>query len=173
MIVMPDMMKFIVHDQPVLRGENNYIARIWLHPFGLDGEIEQVWLRRLPGGDFTMCCIPFRAYGLALRDTVRISSDGSTVVEVVERSGNRVLRALFEAEPAPDQIRAAAAGMKEQIRRLGLLFEWSGDRHVAIDVPVDVDSMPLLEYLTAKESAGRLYWEWNDVVPFEAGCGHF
>ncbi|WP_410791680.1 DUF4265 domain-containing protein [Kribbella sp. C-35] len=109
-------MKFIVHHEPALRADSNYIARIALAPFGFDGEAEQVWLRRTAHGVGTMCCIPFRAYGVALGDTVHISPDGATVTQVVARSGRRVLRALV-VEPDPA---GAAAELEEHIARAGL-----------------------------------------------------
>ncbi|MEV0788115.1 hypothetical protein [Kribbella sp. NPDC050459] len=65
-------MRFIVHDDPVLRADSNYIAQIALAPFGFDDEVEQVWLRRTADASATLCCIPFRAYGVALGDSVRL-----------------------------------------------------------------------------------------------------
>jgi hypothetical protein len=155
---------FIVHDDPVLRGESDYIARISLAPFGFEDQIEQVWLRRLGDGNAVLCCIPFRAYGLALRDTVGLSAD-TTVVELVRPSGNRALRALI-AEVSAEQRRMIRAEVDAQISRAGLLCEWSGDRHVAIDVPPDSDAESIMDYFDTEEDADRLHWEWSDVAPF-------
>jgi hypothetical protein len=163
---MSDAIQFIVHEQPVLRSESDYIARIALGPFGFEGQFEQVWLRRVRTGEGMLCCVPFRAYGVGLRDTVRISADGSTVVEVVRRSGNRAIRALLTAKSTPKQMRATAAGIEERIVQLGLLSEWSGDRHVAIDVPADADPSMIVGYLDESELAGGLRWEWNDAERF-------
>jgi hypothetical protein len=155
---------FIVHDEPVLRGESDYIARIFLAPFGFEDQMEQVWLRRLGGNDALLCCIPFRAYGLALRDTVRLSAE-STVIELVRPSGNRALRALI-VETGAEQLRMIRADVDARISRAGLLFEWSGDRHVAIDVPPDSDAESIMDYFDIEEDADRLHWEWSDVAPF-------
>lgn len=157
-------MTFIVHDEPVLRGESDYIARIFLAPFGFEDQMEQVWLRRLGGNDALLCCIPFRAYGLALRDTVRLSAE-STVIELVRPSGNRALRALI-VETGAEQLRMIRADVDARISRAGLLFEWSGDRHVAIDVPPDSDAESIMDYFDIEEDADRLHWEWSDVAPF-------
>lgn len=48
----------------------------------------------------------------------------------------------------------------------GLKSEWSGDQHVAIDLPVgrDVGTVWLaIEQLAVTEKA---YWEWGDVEEF-------
>ncbi|MEV4260228.1 hypothetical protein [Kribbella sp. NPDC049584] len=98
-----DALSFIVHPEPALRSECNYIARIGLAPFEFDGQVEQVWLSKTTGGDAMLCCIPFRAYGLGLRDTVRISAE-DYVIALVKPSRNRALRAL-SVEATAEQIK--------------------------------------------------------------------
>ncbi|MER7249755.1 DUF4265 domain-containing protein [Kribbella sp. NPDC000426] len=160
-----DPIKFIVHDEPALRGESNYIARVDLAPFGFEDQVEQVWLRRMADdGEAVVCCIPFRACGLALRDMVRLSAE-STVIELVRPSGSRALRALI-AELDVEGIRRVNAEVQARISQSGLLFEWSGDRHVAIDVPPGADAEAIMDYFDAEEAADRLSWEWSDVVRF-------
>ncbi|RZU18782.1 uncharacterized protein DUF4265 [Kribbella rubisoli] len=160
-----DAISFIVHDEPALRGESNYIARIDLAPFEFEGQVEQVWLRRIgDDGEAVLCCIPFRAYGLALRDTVRLSAE-SAVIELVNPSGSRALRALI-AELDAGEIRVVKAEIDARVSRAGLLFEWSGDRHVAIDVPLGADAEAIMDYFDGEEAADRLYWEWSDVASF-------
>jgi len=156
-------MKFIVHDSPVRRGDSNYIARVDLSPFGLPGEAEQLWLQRREDGLLELCCIPFRAYGLSLADAVSLSTDGTSVIGVVSKSGRRVLRVLLM--PVVD----AATVMNEiisEVSQLGLLSELSGDRHVAIDIPAGVDVSSLIDIAEREESASRAYWEWADAMPF-------
>jgi hypothetical protein len=159
-------MKFIVHESPALRGDSNYIARIDLTPFGFAGLFEQVWLHRKVGGTCEMCCIPFRAYGVALKDKVRTSPDGSLVVEVVERSGRRVLRALLISDQDSAQMHEVAERISFLVNSIGLLYEWSGDRHIAVDVPPGAEIGELLDVFMEEECNGRLRWEWADVAPF-------
>lgn len=158
------MVTFIVHDEPALRSESNYIARVDLTPFELEGQIEQVWLRRVDGDQAVLCCVPFRVYGLALRDTVRLSAE-NVVVGLVRRSGNRALRALL-LEAAPDVLGDLGAQIDALSSLAGLLYEWSGDRHVAIDVPPGGDAEALMDLFDVEEEAGRLVWEWADVASF-------
>jgi hypothetical protein len=161
---MSDVISFIVHDEPALRSESDYIARIDLAPFGLVGQVEQVWLRRTQGGEATLCCIPFRAYGLALRDTVRISTE-SAVVALIGCSGNRTLRALI-SDVGAERVRTMKTEIDARIARTGLLYEWSGDRHVAIDVPSGADAETIVDYFDVEESKGSLNCEWGDVEEF-------
>ncbi|MFI5714181.1 DUF4265 domain-containing protein [Kribbella sp. NPDC051620] len=159
-------MKFIAHDKPVLRGESNYIARISLSPFGLSEVFEQVWLGEVRDGEGELCCIPFRAYGISLRDRVRLSADGANVVEVVERSGRRVLRVFLDVQLGPEASRGQEAEITLRVKAAGLLSEWCGARHVAVDVAGGEEPVSLLAYLEEGERRGRLRWEWGDALSF-------
>ncbi|MGS2590056.1 DUF4265 domain-containing protein [Streptomyces hebeiensis] len=156
-------MKFIVHDNPVHRGKSNYIARVDLTPFGLDGEVEQLWLQQLEDGSFEVCCIPFRVYGMSLGDIVSLSPDGVMVARLVRKSGRRALRVLLM--PTADSSNVAS-GIEAEVSRLDLLSEWSGDRHVAIDVPIGSDVATLISLLEREEAESRVFWEWGDAVSF-------
>lgn len=159
-------MKFIVHECPVRRGESDYIARADLAPFGLDGEAEQLWLKSLEDGSFEMCCIPFRTYGISLGDVVALSLDGTKIARLVRKSGRKVLR-VFLLE-APDVL-SVAREFDAEVSRLGLLSEWSGGRHAAVDVPVGADVASLIGLLEREEAASRAFWEWADAVSFSPG----
>jgi hypothetical protein len=163
-------MRITVHGEPVLRGETDWVARIALEPFGFEGEWEQVWLRRMEGDLAEVCCVPLRAYGVGLRDVVRLSADGSTVVEVVERSGRHVFRALLVDE-RDEEVAEIAAEVEAICARTGLLLEWTNGRLVAIDIPPEAEATDVLNYLSEYAQAGRLEWEWSDMVPFEAPPG--
>ncbi|MGW3522274.1 DUF4265 domain-containing protein [Streptomyces olivaceus] len=159
-------MKFIVHESPVHRGDSDYIARADLSPFGLEGEVEQLWLKRLEDGLLELCCIPFRAYGLSLGDIVSLSEDGAKVARLVRKSGRRVLRVFLLETP---DFSSVARECDAEIARLDLLSEWSGGRHVAIDVPIDVDVTSLISLFEREESESRAFWEWADTVSFSSG----
>lgn len=159
-------MKFITHDAPALRGESNYISRLDLGPFGFPDLFEQVWLRQWDDGLFEICCIPFRAYGLALKDLVRTTPDGVLVSEIVRPSGRRVLRVLLA--PGRGRTDATEGGQKieDVVGAAGLLHEWSGDRHIAVDVPSDANVGELLAVIREEEKSAGARWEWADVEPF-------
>ncbi|MEU3558547.1 DUF4265 domain-containing protein [Kitasatospora sp. NPDC006786] len=161
------MIEFIVHDDPVGRAQSNYIAHADLAPFGLDGQKEQLWLKPLNDGTFSIACIPFRTYGLALGDRV-VLSDDDEVAEVATLSWHRVLRLLFIPGLAPAQLAQAVDRIKSEISTAGLLSEWSGDRHVAVDIPPNTDASRLFEFMEHEVTEGRAFWEWADAMPFSA-----
>ncbi|WP_326566213.1 DUF4265 domain-containing protein [Amycolatopsis rhabdoformis] len=158
-------MKFIVHESPVGRGDSDCIARADLAPFGFEGEVEQLWLKRLEDGLFEVCCIPFRVYGISLGDIVALSPDGTTVARVVGKSGRRVLRVFLLETPGFSSV---AREFEAEISRLGLLREWSGDRHAAVDVPIGVEVAGIIGLLEREEAASRVFWEWADAASFVA-----
>ncbi|MFC9330850.1 DUF4265 domain-containing protein [Kitasatospora sp. NPDC057015] len=161
------MIEFIVHDDPVGRAESNYLAHVDLAPFGLDGQKEQLWLKPLNDGTFSIACIPFCTYGLALGDRVALSDDDE-VAEVVALSWHRVLRLLLVPGPAPTELAQAVDRIKREIRTAGLLSEWSGDRHVAVDIPPHTDASRLFEIMEHEVTEDRAFWEWADTMPFSA-----
>lgn len=161
------MTEFIVHDDPVGRAQSNYIARAGLAPFGQDGQMEQLWLKPLNDGTFSLACIPFCVYGLALGDRVLLSADDE-VSEVVGFSRHRVLRMLLMPSPDPTRLIEATTRIKHEIDAAGLLSEWSGDRHVAIDVPPRTTPSPLFEVMEREVAEADAFWEWADAMPFSA-----
>lgn len=159
------MTEFIVHDDPVGRAARNYIAHADLAPFELDGQMEQLWLKPLNDGTFAIACIPFRTYGLALGDRVVLSADDQ-VTEVVGLSRHRVLRMLLMPSPDPARLPQAIARIKSAIKDADLLSEWSGDRHVAVDIPPQATPSKLFEVMEREVTEAGAYWEWADVQPF-------
>lgn len=159
------MTKFIVHDEPVGRAETNYIAQADLAPFGLDDQVEQLWLKPLDDGTFSVACIPFQTYGLALGDRVRLSANDQ-VSEVMGSSSHRVLRMLLMPVPDPKQLTETTDRIRSEIDAAGLLSEWSGDRHVAVDIPPEVKPSKLFVIMQHEVSEGRAFWEWADAMPF-------
>ncbi|MGW4412024.1 DUF4265 domain-containing protein [Nonomuraea sp. NPDC004702] len=156
-------MRFIVHDNPVGRSSRNYIAHVDLSRFGFADQKEQLWLRPCEEGDYVIACLPFRVYGLALGDRVRLSADGTAIVEVIQRSGARVLRALIM--PRPDQVQFRER-VTDEVVSAGLVCEWSGDRLVAIDVPAEASPDGLFATLHDEVEGRRAYWEWADAQVF-------
>ncbi|MFE6867759.1 DUF4265 domain-containing protein [Kitasatospora sp. NPDC057692] len=118
-------------------------------------------------GTFSIACIPFRTYGLALGDRV-VLSDDDEVAEVVALSWHRVLRLLFVPGLAPTQLAQAVDRIKNGISTAGLLNEWSGDRRVAVDIPPNTDASRLFEIMEHEVTEGRAFWEWADAMPFSA-----
>jgi hypothetical protein len=157
---------YITHDAPVWRPmENGYIAMVDLVPFGFENEQEQVWLRSLGEGEFEVCCIPFRVYGVSLGDRVKLS-DGRFISGVLSRSGRKVFRVFFTDPRPPVNAPDSRETLRSVIISGRFLSEWSGDRHVAIDVPESCDPAQLFEAVEAEIRNGTAYCEWGDSEPF-------
>ncbi|MFF7993249.1 DUF4265 domain-containing protein [Kitasatospora xanthocidica] len=156
---------YVSHEDPVWRNEKNYIAMVDLAPFDLPGMLEQLWLRELESGaGYEVCCIPFYAYGLALGDVV-VKSESNTVDSLIGKSGRRVLRILF-AEPRPSTDSRSA--LRSAVDSAGLLGEWNGDRHIAIDVP-DISLMqPVFDSVQGEIQNRTAFWEWSDARDFRS-----
>jgi hypothetical protein len=158
-------MQFIVHEQPVGRAPTNYIARADLAPFGLDGQVEQLWLKAVNDRSYEIACIPFSAYGIALGDVV-VLNDDDYVSEVVRKSAHRTLRLLFTPDLPPAELQKAADQIKTEIIEADLVSEWNGARFIAVDVPPNVEPSRLFAVMEAAVNAGHAFWEWADARPF-------
>ncbi|MFD0378918.1 DUF4265 domain-containing protein [Streptomyces sp. NPDC127112] len=158
-------MQFVVHEQPVARASTNYIARADLAPFGLDGQVEQLWLKAVNDGSYEVACIPFSAYGIALGDVV-VLNDDDYVIEVVRNSWHRTLRLLFIPDLPPADLQKATDEIKTEIIAADLQSEWNGTRLVAVDVPPDTEPSKLFAVMEAVVKAGHAFWEWADARPF-------
>ncbi|MFE5664892.1 DUF4265 domain-containing protein [Streptomyces niveus] len=132
-------MQFVVHEQPVGRTTTNYIARVDLAPFGLGGQVEQLWLSTADDGSHEVACIPFSAYGMARGDVVLLNED-DYVIEVIRHASHRTLRLLLTPDLPPADLQKAADEIKTGIIAAGLLSEWNGARLVAVDVPPDAEA---------------------------------
>ncbi|MFJ3221465.1 DUF4265 domain-containing protein [Kitasatospora sp. NPDC086801] len=158
-------MQFIVHEHPVGRAATNYIARADLAPFGLEGQVEQLWLKAINDETYKVACVPFSVYGLALGDTVLLNDD-DYVSAVVGTSRHRTLRFLFIPDLPASDLQPVAERIKAEITAAGLLSEWNGDRFVAVDVPPGVEPSGLFAVMEAVVNAGHAFWEWADAKPF-------
>ncbi|WP_075733111.1 DUF4265 domain-containing protein [Streptomyces acidiscabies] len=135
-----------------------------LAPFGLGRMLEQLWLRENSGGSgYEVCCVPFYAYGLSLGDVVG-KSGADFIDRLIVKSGRRVLRVLFA--DSQDSMEARSA-LREAVAEVGLLSEWNGDRHVAIDVPGNAMMQRVFDSVREDVAAGNAFWEWGDSKVFE------
>jgi hypothetical protein len=157
----------VVHTDPADRGRSDRTARADLAPFGLEGQVEQLWLRDLGDGTYALACIPFCVCGLALGDVVALAPDGR-VGSLVRAEGGRALRVLLLEQADPARPGDAAAEIKAAIAAAGLRSEWHGDRLVALDVPPDAQLAQVAETVARHSEAGRVMWEWADSMPFAA-----
>ncbi|MER6464873.1 DUF4265 domain-containing protein [Streptomyces sp. NPDC001228] len=161
-----DGITYVSHEDPVWRGGNHHMAMVDLAPFELPEMLEQLWLREVgEGRGYEICCIPFYAYGVALGDVIENGESGS-VGRVIEKSGRRVLRILF-SEPHP--VVDSRPALRRALDSTGLLNEWNGERHVAIDVPDESVMQPIYDSVRNEIESATAFWEWSDSKHYTSG----
>ncbi|MFF7679029.1 DUF4265 domain-containing protein [Actinacidiphila glaucinigra] len=153
-----DGITYVSHDDPAWRGGQHRLAMVNLARFDLEGMLEQLWLREVGGGEgYEICCIPFYTYGLALGDVVSVDETGN-ISHLVRKTGRLALRVLFDALRSSldgrDSLRGAVASA-------GLLSEWNGDHHVAIDMPNASVAQSLLDSIHEEIRLETAFWEWS------------
>lgn len=103
---------------------------------------------------------PWDAYGLNWGDVVRIetpaSGDLPEVLEVVEPSGHRTIRVMFNTDLLePDHVQA----ILEELDAADASHEHASGRLYGIDVPPSADYDAVAELLVGHHDAGRLIFE--------------
>lgn len=153
----------VQHLNPIGRSDSNYIARVDLSVFGLGDQVEQVWLTAMSDGLYEVACIPLSAYGIAFRDVVRLDGDGVYVESVVEKRGNRVLRALL-GEVA--DYRSLMGRLEAAAQSAVIDYEVHGERFIAFNVVPGADIGGLVDLLQSGLNARSLQVEWSDRRDF-------
>jgi len=103
---------------------------------------------------FSLCCIPFFAYNLALGDEVE-TDDNCVVQSVVRASGQFTFRVWFGDSTKP----AVKAEVLQQLERLSVLFEWSSANLLAISAKDANQAQEIADYLYVQQSTGDLMYE--------------
>lgn len=143
-----------VHQNPVWQDKANFIIAAYLGEKDGRGEWEQLWALRLDDRHFSLCCIPFFAYDLALGDEVE-TDENYVVMRVTKSSGRSTFRIWFGT--------STATGIKDDVvskmMQVGADIEWSSENLLAISA-ADVDqTQVVVDYLEAQHSVGSLTHE--------------
>jgi hypothetical protein len=120
---------------------------------------ENLWADEVGKKKYRIESIPFFIYGVSRNDVVTASPDDEGRLQfekVVERSGNRTLRARSEKF-----IRNAALRKRviAALKKLGSDVEELRSRLLAIDVPPDVNLQTIIDYLT---NEAKVSWEYGN-----------
>ena len=143
-----------VHENPVWRDRSDFIIRTYLEDNEGRSEWEQLWVRRVDERTFSLCCIPFFAYDLALGDEVE--TDANYAVQgVVRASGQFTFRVWFGDSAKP----AIKDEVSRQLEAAGALFEWSSANLLAISAKDDDQAQAVADYLNARQNFGDLTYE--------------
>lgn len=139
--------KYLTHQYPIWRDQADYLLMA-----DVEGDMEQLWARKLTETTFMICCIPFFIYDVALGDTVEAIDD--QVTRVVERSGRYVFRIMFANESLHEMIRVV-----QGLASRGAQVERSSLHMLAIDAPNAVIATDIRSWLEELHSAGLLEYE--------------
>lgn len=130
---------------------------------GITGE--SFWAEPLGDDLYRLDNIPFHAYDLHYRDVVhavpREPGDLPTIVEVVQPSGHKTLRVIFESELPEEEVQR----LLDALTTRRVEYERSHDYFYALNVPPDVDYQAICDLLWRQENAGWLQYETGTTPP--------
>lgn len=120
---------------------------------------ENLWAMPVSRSRYRIESIPFFIYGVSFRDIVSASPDAKGQLQfnkVVERSGNRTLRARSDTLSKNSAYRKKVIA---DLKKLSCGVEELRSRLLAIDVPINTDLQAVTDYLTNK---ARVDWEYGN-----------
>lgn len=131
---------------------------------GLDGE--PLWAEPLGDDLYRIESLPFYAYDVHVRDVVRAvprapDDELPMVVGVVERSGYKTLRVMFDIELPPDEVQHLLGALTAR----NVEYEHAQGYFYALNVPPDADYEGVCRMLWSLENAGRLNYETGTIAP--------
>lgn len=122
-------------------------------------ESETLWATSLGDDRYRLDNLPFFAYDVSWQDVVYAPwPEGSAFPEfdrVVERSGNRTIRVIFDHDLGTD---GPADAVSRQLTDLGCNYEGINPHYIAYNIPPGVDLQRVIEILQGKP----LIWEHGD-----------
>lgn len=143
-----------IHNNPVWRDKADFIIAAYLGEKDSHNEWEQLWVRRLGERRFSLCCIPFFSYDLALGDEVE-TDENYVVKTIVKASGQYTIRVWFGNSPGPD----VKVEVLQKLEELELSIEWSSDNLLAISASNADQVREINNYLCERQRSGDLIYE--------------
>lgn len=142
------------HQNPVWRDKANFIIAAYLGEKDGRGEWEQLWVIRLDDRHFSLCCIPFFVYDLALGDEVE--TDESYVMTRVTKSSGRYTFRVWFGTSTTTGIKDGVVSKMMQVRAD---IEWSSENLLAISAADADQAQVVADYLHSQHSVGALTYE--------------
>jgi hypothetical protein len=122
-------------------------------------EVETLWATHLDGDKYKLDNSPFYAYGVSCEDVVLApfseEEQFPTFLEVVEKSGNRTVRVIFDP-PVEDgnQSDQILKGLVE----LGCDYEGANRKYITVNIPPNINLESVRNYLIEHNAT----WEHAD-----------
>ncbi|SDG16290.1 MULTISPECIES: DUF4265 domain-containing protein [Rhodanobacteraceae] len=140
-----------IHADPIWRDQSNFVFRVPLESQDGRQRWEQLWGKKITETRFSLCCIPFFVYDLALGDEVEV--DGQRKILKVHPSGHLTFRLWFGDRSIGSQDKALHA-----IAESNVLMERSSEHLLAISVRAD-EAQSVANALQQLEDEGMLSYE--------------
>ena len=115
--------------------------------------VETLWAVPLGDDRYKLDNSPFYAYGVSWEDVVYAPADPQeqmpTFKSVVERSGNRTVRVIFETPISPGN---ASDQVLQGLVAMGCSYEGANPKYVSINVPPAVELQKVRPYLIERNA---------------------
>jgi len=122
-------------------------------------EVETLWATHLGADNYRLDNSPFYAYGVSWEDVVAApfnAEEGRPTFErVVEKSGNRTIRVIFET---PIEDGNESDQLLQGLVALGCDYEGATQTYVAVNIPPSVELNAVRNYLVENDAT----WEHAD-----------
>lgn len=122
-------------------------------------DVETLWAYDLGNDRYRIDNLPYFAYGVSWNDVVyapfNADEQRAAYVKVLEKSGNRTIRIIFE-EPIDEN--AESMALLDRLTKIGCDFENANGILVVINIPATVDLFEAAELI---ENTG-VTWEYAD-----------
>ena len=148
--------EFVLHREPVWRNRSDYIVCAELSDNASPRRFEELFAKRIAEDLFSVCCIPFFLFDIALGDVVATAPKGDleyVVTKVVESSGRYVFRVRFDEASRP------RGEIAEELRALGSLIEWYSRNLLALDAIDEEHAQRVVDFLAARAETGQLTYD--------------
>ena len=148
----------VQHFFPVWGDKANYVMQAIVPDQDNLPMREQLWARKLEGGRFELCCIPYFLRDLALGD-IMLLDDSGVLKKVAERSGRYVFRIWLGDSSTP------LGEFQRELDSMGALQEWRAENLGAIDLPDKESAWNMAKYLWDRLQKGELEYETGQIDP--------
>ncbi len=137
----------------------------------VDGEnIETLWAVALGNNLFRLDNRPFYAYDVSWQDVIEATEEAEDFYEfvrVVEKSGNRTLRIIFQNFSGKDE---QGKQILNDIKNLGCSYEGANSKFISITIPSTVDFDAVVNYIAERDGLNCEYADpsYNELFPDKA-----
>jgi hypothetical protein len=154
------------HLNPIWQNEADFILQVPVsNPRNPGGYyLEHLWVKQLGNNRFSLCCIPFRLYDLALGDVVEVSQHGDGVTHDLKRislSGQHTLRVWFGGS-THGKCRDI---LLVELDKLNCLVEWESNDLMATSAPSNREAQRVVDLLHQRQLEGCLVYETQHLFP--------